>query len=303
MAALSRAERCWREGGRRSRRKPSTKKASVLKERRVTKAAAAEAEQEQETYEVVLPKPLKVRFCKGNDGCTYIEEVDSSATGPYEEMQRADRVLKVSASFGTGVWDAQKYSMVKYAIKNRSGDVYLQLLRRNGDDSPLKPLDPGDAGFQKERESGDVGNATRQKQYDTYKKQRELNQQRREQFEEAISLYNQDKCQEALQIFNQVITNEPEGMGDKYYNTTEIGKLAQYNSACCHSKMGNIDAGLTALQLALDWGFDDYTKIRNDPSLSTLRNDDRFDHLIAQYDEPVLNENAMRVLRALNPFK
>lgn len=265
-------------------------------------AASMQTEEEMELYEVELPKPLRVKFCKGNDGWTYVEEVDSTAGGQYEQMQRGDRVLKVSASFGNDVWDAQKYSMVKYAIKNRNGDVYLQLLRRHGDEAPLKPADPSDAGFQKERDSGDVGNATRQKQYDTYKKQREIAQQRRSQFEEAISLYNQNRCQEALQIFNQVINNEPEGMGDKYYNTTDIGKLAQYNAACCHSKMGNIDAGLNALRFALDWGFDDYKKIRTDPSLGNLRNDSRFEQIISQYDEPVLNENAMRILRMLNPF-
>ena len=49
-----------------------------------------------------------------------------------------DKILKVSASFGDDTWDALNFGQVVYAIKTRSGDVYLQMERRFGDLSPLE---------------------------------------------------------------------------------------------------------------------------------------------------------------------
>lgn len=37
-------------------------------------------------------------------------------------------------------------------------------------------------------------------------------------------------------------------------------------------------------------------KIREDPDLSALRDTDEFDELIAQFDEPFINENALKAL-------
>jgi len=255
-----------------------------------------------QTYDVVLPKPVRAKFARGNDGAAYIEAVDSEASGPYEEMMPGDKVLKVSASFGDDVWDARNYSQVKYAIKNRNGDVYLQLERRGGDLSIFEPEEEGDKEFLKERGAGDVGNATVQKQYENFKKQRELSQKRRETFEEGIKLFESDKQEQALSMFRDVIESEPPGMGDNYYKTTDIGRLAQYNCACCLSRLGRFDEALSTLRTAFEWGFDDYGKARNDPSLSDLRDDDRFHELLDEFDEPVINKNAIRALQMLNPF-
>lgn len=45
--------------------------------------------------------------------------------------------MKVSASFGTDVWEAQNFGQVMYAIKTRNGDVYLKMKRNFGDTSGL----------------------------------------------------------------------------------------------------------------------------------------------------------------------
>lgn len=52
-------------------------------------------------------------------------------------MQVGDKIAKVSASFGTDVWDAQNFGQVMYAIKTRNGDVYLKMKRNFGDTSGL----------------------------------------------------------------------------------------------------------------------------------------------------------------------
>ena len=52
-------------------------------------------------------------------------------------MQVGDKIVGVSASFGTDVWDAQNFGQVMYAIKTRNGDVYLKMKRNYGDTSAL----------------------------------------------------------------------------------------------------------------------------------------------------------------------
>lgn len=46
--------------------------------------------------------------------------------------QVADKIVEVSASFGSDVWEAQNYGQVVYAIKTRNGQLYLKLLKRGG---------------------------------------------------------------------------------------------------------------------------------------------------------------------------
>lgn len=47
--------------------------------------------------------------------------------------QVGDKIVEVSASFGSDVWEAQNYGQVVYAIKTRNGQLYLKLLKRDGD--------------------------------------------------------------------------------------------------------------------------------------------------------------------------
>ncbi len=53
-------------------------------------------------------------------------------------MQVGDKVVNVSASFGSDVWEAKNYGQVVYAIKTRNGQVYLRLQRKYGDLTALQ---------------------------------------------------------------------------------------------------------------------------------------------------------------------
>ena len=55
-----------------------------------------------------------------------------------------------------------------------------------------------------------------------------------------------------------------------------------------------VDAGLDALSGALAAGFDDYKTVRTDKSLATLRKSPKFTVLINRYDEPLINEGAIK---------
>lgn len=46
-------------------------------------------------------------------------------------------MLRVSASFGSDIWDAKNFGQVMYAVRTRNGDVYLKLQKMYGDLSAL----------------------------------------------------------------------------------------------------------------------------------------------------------------------
>ena len=52
-------------------------------------------------------------------------------------MQVGDKIVQVSASFGTDIWEAQNFGQIMYAIKTRNGDVFLKMKRNYGDTSGL----------------------------------------------------------------------------------------------------------------------------------------------------------------------
>lgn len=51
---------------------------------------------------------------------------------------------------------------------------------------------------------------------------------------------------------------------------------------------------MEALNAALAAGFEDFQKVRSDPNLEGLRNSDKFTKLINKYDEPLINESAIK---------
>ena len=49
-------------------------------------------------------------------------------------------------------------------------------------------------------------------------------------------------------------------------------------------------------------GFEDYDKVRKDPNLATLRKSPKFKRVIDRYDEPIINEGAIKALKSLFSF-
>ena len=91
-----------------------------------SKEGAGDEEKEDEFYEVTLPKPLGIKFARGNDGGAYAAVIPPDDP-LYDIFELGDRIMGVSASFGNDVWAAESYGQVMYAIKNRSGDIYLKV--------------------------------------------------------------------------------------------------------------------------------------------------------------------------------
>jgi Flp pilus assembly protein TadD len=62
--------------------------------------------------------------------------------------------------------------------------------------------------------------------------------------------------------------------------------LAHYNLACSLALVGDTQAALDRLKLALEMGFRDVAFIRKDSDFASLRGDPRFEALLAEYAAP-----------------
>ena len=248
----------------------------------------------EEFYEVTLPKPIAVKFARGNDGGAYVSFVPPNDP-KYEVFEIGDKIEGVSASFGDEVWPAESFGQVMYAIKNRNGDIYLKMKKMFGDFSAMEV--EKNSQFKSERAGGNYGAGTKEQQMNNYSKKRELENERLDMFDEAIALYNQKNFDDALIQFEEVAALEPKNyMSDNFETTTEIYRVCQYNIACCFSNIGKLDESLLALRRCMASGWTDYKKIRTDPSLKKVRESPEFVPLMNKFDEPIFNENAAKFL-------
>ncbi|KAK9803594.1 hypothetical protein WJX72_003213 [[Myrmecia] bisecta] len=260
---------------------------------------------QDEYYEVFLSKPLGVKFARGNDGAAYIKATDPRVGNTDERIQAGDKIVNVSASFGSDVWEAKNYGQVVYAIKTRSGEVYMKLLKMNGDMSALEEEELTEEAkrFKLERSGGNYGAGTKQIQEKNYIGKRELERKRRELFDDGLAKFKSGNIEGALYDFEEVLAMEPKGyIGDDFSRVTQIYRVSQYNIACCYSSINQVDAGLEALENAMAAGFEQYSKIRSDPNLESLRKSPKFKQVMDRYDEPVLNEGAINALKSIFKF-
>jgi hypothetical protein len=245
----------------------------------------------KETYEVELEKPWGLRFYKGADGGTYID-----AIAPGGSADRAgvftpgDRVLETSAMFGTEKWPAAEYGRTMYTIRQRVGTLFMRMEKRYGvrEDRGVSAEK-----LSAERNAGSISEGIREIQVQNYLRKQEQKKQREDELNAGLKLYKAGKYEEALAHFESVLGLKPEAREEA---------VSSYNVACCYSKLNQIDAGLQALEEAMEAGFDDYKTVREDPDLAALRNSPGFTPLIIKYDEPFINENAMNALKNVFGF-
>lgn len=212
-------------------------------------------------------------------------------------IQPGDKIVQISASFGSEVWNAENYGQIMYAIRTRSGNVYMKIKRNNGDMSALEDneMDAFEKRMKNERAGGNYGSGTKEVQQRNYVMRKEAERKRRELFDDALAKFKDTKIQDALVDFENILSLEPRNyVGDNFSRVTPIYKVTQYNVACCYSMLGQVDEGLKSLAAAMDAGFDNYDQIRRDKNLEALRKSPKFSTLIERYDEPVINWNAVK---------
>lgn len=242
----------------------------------------------KETYEVELEKPWGLRFYKGADGGTYVDAVapggSADKTG---KVQPGDKVIETSAMFGTDMWPAAEYGRTMYTIRQRVGTLLMRMEKRYG---VREDRGASAETLSKERNAGGIGDGIREIQVQNYLRKQEQKKQRGEELDAGLKLYKAGKYEDALVHFESVLGLKPEAREEA---------VASYNVACCYSKLKQIDAGLQALEEAMDAGFDDYKSVREDPDLALLRQSPRFTPLINKFDEPFINENAVNAVKNL----
>ena len=288
---------------------PQRRRASVIAAADVTTSqtqAKAAPPGKEEFYDVYLDKPIGIKFGRGRDGGAYIIASDPKLGNTDSAIQVGDKVTKISASFGGDVWEALNFGQVIYAIKTRNGQVYLKLKKNYGDMTALEEevLSDGEKMFKSERAGGNYGSGTKEMQQRNYLARKEDERKRRELFDDALTKFKSNQTESALIDFENVLGLEPKNyLGDDFSRVTQIYRVTQYNIACCYSVLNQVDAGLEALNSALSSGFEDYSKVRKDPNLENLRKDkEKFASVINQYDEPLINEGAVKAFKSLFSF-
>lgn len=187
-------------------------------------------------------------------------------------------------------------------------------------------LTEAERAWKRERAGGNYGAGTKEVQQRNYIARKEAERKRREIFDDALAMFKQGKVEEvcwcgialgalhtsvsytpavahnshafppqALIEFENVLAMEPKNyVGDNLARITDMYRVAQYNVACCYSVLGSTEAGLEALNNALKVGFEDYAKVRSDPNLANLRNNPKYKAIVDKYDEPIINEEAIK---------
>lgn len=251
-------------------------------------------------YEVEFEKPVPIKFCRGNDGGAYVRAVakDPRIDTCGVDFAEGDRLVAISASFGSEVWEAENYGQCMFAMKTRSGGIYLKFKKCYGDLTAIEDITVDE--HLRERNSGNYGAGTKEKQMRNYNRMKELQKERAELFNEGLSAFGGGDYRKALELFEDVIGSEPANyMGDDFSRYTLEYRLAHYNVACCCSKLGEKEAGLDALVEAMNSGFEDFKKIRSDPNLEAVRDQPVFEETMNKYDEPVINAGAVKMFKSI----
>ncbi|GER50696.1 tetratricopeptide repeat protein [Striga asiatica] len=263
----------------------------------VAKASKAEPQssdsEQYEEYEVELVQPYGLKFAKGRDGGTYIDAIAPGGSADNTGMFTVgDKVLATSAVFGDEIWPAAEYGRTMYTMRQRIGPLLMKMQKRYGKVDNTGELSEKEI-IRAERNSGVVSNRVREIQMQNYLRKKEQKEQRETDLREGLKLYRSGKYEEALEKFESVLGSKPE---------PNEAAVASYNVACCYSKLNQIQAGLSALEDALEAGFEDFKRVRTDPDLENIRKSEEFDPLVKRFDESFINENAINTIKSLFGF-
>ncbi|KAG6630173.1 hypothetical protein I3843_14G136900 [Carya illinoinensis] len=247
-------------------------------------------EEQYEEYEVELLQPYGLKFTKGRDGGTYIDAIASGGSADKSGMFTVgDKVLATSAVFGAEIWPAAEYGRTMYTIRQRVGPLLMRMQKRYGKLEDVGELTEKEI-IRAERNSGVISNRVREIQLQNALRKREQKERRAKDLQEGLQLYKNANYEEALEKFESVLGSKPD---------PDEASVASYNVACCYSKLNQLQAGLSALEDALQAGFEDFKRIRTDPDLAKIRTSQEFETLLKRFDESFINENAINAIKSL----
>ncbi|GKV30277.1 hypothetical protein SLEP1_g39104 [Rubroshorea leprosula] len=249
-----------------------------------------EGEEQYEEYEVEIVQPYGLKFRKGRDGGTYIDAIAPGGSADKAGLFTVgDRVLATSAVFGTEIWPAAEYGRTMYTIRQRIGPLLMKMQKRYGKVDDSGELTEKEI-IRAERNAGVISSTVREIQMRNSIRKKEQKERRIKDLREGLQLYKSAKYEEALEKFESVLGSRP---------GPEEASVASYNVACCYAKLNQIQAGISALQDALQMGFEDFKRIRTDPDLANIRTSKEFDPLLKRFDESFINENAINAVKSL----
>ncbi|CAH9122480.1 unnamed protein product [Cuscuta epithymum] len=250
-------------------------------------------EEKYEKYEVEIVKPYGLKFVKGRDGGTYIDAVEPGGSADKTGMFTVgDKVIATSAVFGDDIWPSAEYGRTMYTIRQRLGPLFMKMEKRYGKMDSMGELSEKEI-IRQERNAGFISDRVREIQFTNAMRKKEQKERRGMDLREGLHLYKSGKYEEALEAFESVLGSRPD---------PNEAAVASYNVACCYSKLNQIEAGLSALEDAMNAGFEDFKRVRTDPDLANLRTSHNFESLLKKFDESFINESAIHALKSLFGF-
>ncbi|KAK4409262.1 protein MET1, chloroplastic [Sesamum angolense] len=220
----------------------------------VTKASQTEttkSQEEYEEYEVELVQPYGLKFAKGRDGG--LTSMPLRLVDPL--IRRACSPLGTKCwppVFGDEIWPAAEYGRTMYTIRQRIGPLLMKMQKRYGKIDDKGELTEKEI-IRAERNAGFISNRVREIQMQNYMRKKEQKERREKDLREGLQLYKTGKYEEALEKFESILGSKPEA---------NEAAVASYNVACCYAKLNQIQAGLSALEDAMEAGFEDFKILR-----------------------------------------
>ncbi|CAH9122481.1 unnamed protein product [Cuscuta epithymum] len=179
-----------------------------------------------------------------------------------------------------------------YTIRQRLGPLFMKMEKRYGKMDSMGELSEKEI-IRQERNAGFISDRVREIQFTNAMRKKEQKERRGMDLREGLHLYKSGKYEEALEAFESVLGSRPD---------PNEAAVASYNVACCYSKLNQIEAGLSALEDAMNAGFEDFKRVRTDPDLANLRTSHNFESLLKKFDESFINESAIHALKSLFGF-
>ncbi|KAG5628417.1 hypothetical protein H5410_000134 [Solanum commersonii] len=169
-----------------------------------------------------------------------------------------------------------------YTIRQRIGPLLMKMQKRYGKVEEVGELTEKEI-IRAERNAGFISDRVREIQVTNARRKKEQKEQRERDLREGLKLSKNGKYEEALEKFESVLGSRPTG---------DEAAVASYN----------LQAGLSALEDAMEAGFEDFKRIRTDPDLANLRTSEDFETLMKKFDESFINENAINAIKSLFGF-
>ncbi|MCX7703243.1 MAG: tetratricopeptide repeat protein [Planctomycetota bacterium] len=190
-----------------------------------------------------------------------------------EETEYIERCKKLAEEhYKLALW-CKEQGKEKEAIEHLQ--IVIKLNPEHGDARRLLGFVKKDGKWVKEREPSDEPIPSEKPD----KPQKKMSKEEWEAaHKKALGLLFGNRFEEALKIYEEILASEPNDY------------IAHYNIACAYARLGKKETAIEHLRKAVECGFSDLEKIKEDPDLESLREMEEFKKIVSGEVKPKKEE-------------